>query len=220
MSADDLREIVEKKPESLGARIRSKALQAVLAIAAGVQRVHLVDGRIYDGLINEIFSNIGVGSLIYGNDYQQVRKATRRDVRGIYNLTRHAVKREELAYRTQQAIEKNIDHFFVYEIDENLIATVSLTPYAEAPTVGEVGSLYVQPFYHGRGVGTKMVSFACKEAQRRGMTRVLALSTQGFAFFTGVLGFEEGTREDLPESRRKGYDDSGRNSRILVRKVS
>jgi amino-acid N-acetyltransferase len=81
MSADDLRGIVENKPDSLSPRIRSKAQQAVLAIAEGVQRVHLVDGRIYDGLINEIFSNIGVGSLIYGNDYQQIRKATRRDVR-------------------------------------------------------------------------------------------------------------------------------------------
>jgi amino-acid N-acetyltransferase len=220
MSADSLRTIVESKPDSLSPRIHSKAQQAVLAIAAGVQRVHLVDGRIYDGLINEIFSNIGVGSLIYGNDYQQIRKATRRDVRAIYNLTRHAVKREELVYRTQQAIEKNIDHFYVYEIDENLIATVSLTQYAETPAVAEVGSLYVQPFYHGRGVGTKMVNFACKEAQRRGMTRVIALSTQGYAFFTGVLGFEEGTREDLPESRRKAYDDSGRNSRILIRSLT
>ena len=220
MSADDLRDIFEKKPESLAPRSRSKAEQAVLAIAAGVQRVHLVDGRIYDGLINEIFSNIGVGSLIYGNDYQQIRKATRRDVRAIHNLIRHAVKRDELVYRTQQAIEKNIDHFFVYEIDENLIATVSLTPYPDADDAGEVGSLYVQPYYHGRGVGTKMVNFACKEAQRRGMTRVLALSTQGFSFFTGVLGFEEGTREDLPESRLKSYDESGRNSRILFRAVS
>jgi len=217
MSADDLREIVEHKPESLGVMSRSKAEQAVLAIATGVQRVHLVDGRIYDGLINEIFSNIGVGSLIYGNDYQQIRKASRRDVRGIYNLTRNAVKRDELVYRTQQAIEKNIDQFYVYEIDENLIATVSLSQFPDAPTVGEVGSLYVQPFYHGRGVGTKMVNFACKEAQRRGLTRVVALSTQGFSFFTGVVGFEEGDREDIPESRRKSYDENGRNSRILTR---
>ena len=220
ISADDLRAIVENRPQSLGARSHSKAEQAVLAITGGVQRVHLVDGRIYDGLINEIFSNIGVGSLIYGNDYQQIRKATRRDVRAIHNLTRHAVKRDELVYRTQQAIEKNIDHFFVYEIDENLIATVSLTPYADATSVAEVGSLYVQPFYHGRGVGTKMVNFACKEAQRRGMTSVIALSTQGFSFFTGVLGFEEGSREDLPESRRKSYDESGRNSRVLKRSVA
>jgi amino-acid N-acetyltransferase len=78
----------------------------------------------------------------------------------------------------------------------------------------------VQPFYHGRGVGTKMVNFACKEAQRLGMSRVVALSTQGYAFFTGVLGFEEGKRDDLPESRRKSYDESGRNSRILTRALT
>ena len=78
------------------------------AIHAGVPRVHLVDGRVHDALLNEIFSNEGVGTLIYGNEYQQIRQATRRDTRLIYNLTRNAVRREELIHRTLQAVEKNI----------------------------------------------------------------------------------------------------------------
>jgi amino-acid N-acetyltransferase len=172
-----------------------------------------------DGLLNEIFSNIGVGTLIYGNDYQQIRRATRRDVRAIYNLHRYAVKREELIHRTQQAIEKNIDQFFVYEIDENLVATVSLAFYPDKPELAELGSLYVVPFYHGRGLGKKMVAFACREAMQRGATDVIALSTQSYAFFTGVCGFTETAKEILPEARLKLYEESGRNSRILVRKA-
>src|ERR1019366_648766 len=108
-------------------------------------RVHIVDGRIFDGLLNEIFSNEGVGSLIYGNDYQQIRKAAKRDVRLIYHLTRNAVRREELIHRTQQAIEKNIDQFFVFEVDENIIACVTLYFFPEKPQMAEVGSLYVMP---------------------------------------------------------------------------
>jgi amino-acid N-acetyltransferase len=214
-----LADLLEKRPDALPDRLASKARQAVAAILAGVPRVHIVDGELPDGLINEIFSNIGVGTLVYGNDYQQIRRATRRDVRAIYNLLRNAVKREELVHRTQQAIERNIDQFFVYEIDENLVATVSLAFYPDKPQLAELGSLYVVPYYHGRGLGKKMVAFACREAQQRGATEVVALSTQSFAFFTGVCGFEETTKEILPEARLKSYDESGRNSRVLLRKA-
>ena len=130
--------------------------------------MHIVDGRVFDGLLNEIFSNEGVGSLVYGNDYQQIRKATRRDARLLYNLTRNAVKREELIHRTQQAIEKNIDQFFLFEVDEAIIACVTLMFYADQPETAELGSLYVLPFYHNRGIGKKMVEYACLQAKERG----------------------------------------------------
>ena len=211
--------LLEKNPAAIVGRLASKAREAVSAIMAGVPRVHIVDGELPDGLINEIFSNIGVGTLIYGNDYQQIRRATRHDVRALFSLLRNAVKREELVPRSQQTIEKNIDQFFVYEIDENLVAAVSLTYFPDKPQLAELGSLYVVPYYHGRGLGKKMVAFACREAQQHGATEVIALSTQSFAFFSGVCGFEEATKDILPAARLKSYDESGRNSRILVRKA-
>lgn len=189
------------------------------AIEGGVPRVHLVDGRVHDALLNEIFSNEGVGTLIYGNDYEQIRKATRRDVRLIYNLTRNAVKREELIHRTLQAIEKNIDNFYVFEIDENLIGCVSLSFYPDRPEVAEIGSLYVLPFYHRRGIGRKLVEFASREAKNRGARQVIALSTQSFAFFSSVVGFAETTKDALPEARRQLYDQSQRNPRVLVKEL-
>jgi amino-acid N-acetyltransferase len=140
-------------------------------------------------------------------------------VRAIYNLTRSGMKREELRNRSQQAIEKNIDQFYVFEIDENLIACVSLTVFAENPQVAEVGTLYVMPFYHDRGIGQKMVDFACLQARERGANTVIALSTQAYTFFTSVCGFEEAEKDVLPDSRLKSYEDSGRNSKILVKKL-
>jgi amino-acid N-acetyltransferase len=172
-----------------------------------------------DGLLNEIFSNEGVGTLIHGNEYQQIRQATKRDVRAIYNLTRQAVKREELLYRTQAAIEKNIEQFYVFEIDENIIACVSLLLYADKAKSAEIGSLYVMPFYHHRGIGKKMVDYACMMAKERGAMIVLALSTQAFSFFTSICGFAEAEKEVLPESRLKAYEDSGRNSKVMTRKL-
>ena len=130
------------------------------------------------------------------------------------------MKREELIHRTQQSIEKNIEQFYVFEIDENIIACVTLYFYPDKPQLAEVGSLYVMPFYHNRGIGKKMVEYACLMAKERGATRVIALSTQSFGFFTNVSGFEETTKEVLPEARLKLYDDSGRNAKILVKQLA
>jgi amino-acid N-acetyltransferase len=220
ISVDALRTLLNSHPEKIAESSRSKATHAVKAIETGTLRVHIVDGRVFDGLLNEIFSNEGVGSLVYGNDYQQIRKASRRDARPLYNLTRNAVKREELIHRTQQAIEKNIDQFFVFEVDEALIACVTLIFYPDQPETAEVGSLYVLPFYHNRGIGKKMVDFACLQAKERGAKKVIALSTQSFGFFSSVCGFEESSKEILPEARLKLYEENGRNARVLVKNIS
>ncbi len=218
ISIDSIRAMLKDNPDRISEGTRSKAENAVKAIETGTPRVHVVDGRLFDGLLNEIFSSEGVGSLIYGNEYQQIRQAQRRDVRVIHNLVRNAVKREELVYRTQKAIEENIDDFFVFEIDENIVACVTLYFYPGPPLVAEVGSLYVLPFHQNRGIGKKMVEYACMVAKERGARVVLALSTQNFGFFTNVLGFEEATTEALPESRLKLYEASGRNAKVLVKK--
>jgi amino-acid N-acetyltransferase len=220
ISVEVLRAMLADHPEKIAESSRSKATHAVKAIETGTPRVHIVDGRVFDGLLNEIFSNEGVGSLVYGNDYQQIRKATRRDARLLYNLTRNAVKREELVHRTQQAIEKNIDQFFLFEVDEALVACVTLIYYSDYPDTAEIGSLYVMPFYHNRGIGKKMVEFACLQAKERGVKKVIALSTQSFGFFSNVCGFEESSKEILPEARLKLYEDNGRNARVLTKNIT
>ena len=220
INVDRLRTVLTDQPDAINEAMRSKAAHAVKAIETGTPRVHLLDGRQMDALLTEIFSNEGVGTLIHGNEYQQIRRAEKRDVRAIYNLTRSAVKREELVFRTQQAIEKNIDNFYVFEIDENIIACVSVTFYPEQPGLAEVGSLYVMPFYHHRGVGKKMVDYGCKVAKDRGARDVIALSTQAFTFFTSVCGFEEVDKDALPESRLKSYEESGRNSKVLRKQLA
>lgn len=220
ISVDALREIVHETPERIDDAGHSKAMHAIKAIETGTPRVHIIDGRIFDALLNEIFSNEGVGSLVYSNDYAQIRRARKGDVRMIYNLTRAAVRREELIHRTQQAIEKNIDQFFVFEIDENIIACVTLYFYPDKPQMAEVGSLYVMPFYHNRGIGKKLVDYATMVAKERGATTIIALSTQSFGFFTNVCGFEETTKDILPEARLKLYEESGRNAKVLFKRLA
>ncbi len=47
----------------------SKARHAAAACDAGVQRVHVINGRVDEGLLAEVFSYEGIGTLIYANEY-------------------------------------------------------------------------------------------------------------------------------------------------------
>lgn len=202
----------------LSPALQSKASQALRGVKSEISRIHILDGRIHDGLIREVFSNEGVGTLIYGNEYQQIRKATHDEVPLVYHLTRSGVAREELVDRSMASIEEKIDNFYVYEVDGNIMACVLLDRFEEDPALREVSSLFVHPFYQRQGIGRKLVRFACQLAQSEGAQRVIALSTQTQDFFTSLLGFEEVGPEILPQTRRAAYDLSQRQSKVLLKR--
>lgn len=215
ISVEVLRKQLADAPHEVAEQCRSKAANAIRAIDSGTPRVHLVDGRIFDGLLNEIFSNEGVGTLIYGNDYQQIRQATTQDVPFVFSLTRTAVKQDALLQRTLQSIEENIEQFYVFEIDENIIGCVHLITYEDNPAIAEIGSLFVLPLYHKRGIGKKMVNYACLMAKEQGAQTIVALSTQNFGFFTKACGFSEADKSVLPAPRLATYESNGRNAKVL-----
>jgi amino-acid N-acetyltransferase len=64
-----------------------------------------------------------------------------------------------------------------------------------------------------------MVDYATMVAKERGATTLIALSTQSFGFFTNVCGFEETTKDILPDARLKLYEESGRNAKVLVKRL-
>ena len=114
------------------------------ACEAGVPRVHVINGRVDEGLLAEVFSNEGIGTLVYANDYRQIRRARKRDVRAIEQLIRSSVENDELAPRTRATIEKQLGDYFIFEVDKNPVACVALHVYPEE-NKGELACLYVRP---------------------------------------------------------------------------
>ena len=194
----------------------SKASHAVAACSAGVPRVHVVNGHVDDGLVAEVFSNEGIGTLVYANEYQQIRRARRGDVRAIEQLIHSSVESEELAPRTRATIERELADYYIFEVDQHPIACVALHEYADR-RAGELACLYVHPSHENRGIGRTMVQFVEAQARERGFDTLLALSTQAFNYFLSKVGFREGTPDDLPAERRARYDASGRKSKVLVK---
>lgn len=221
LSSDELEGAIDgEQGAALAGPLLSKARHALLGIRGGISRIHILDGRLHDGLLREIFSSEGVGTLVYGNEYQQIRKARRQDVPLIYHLTRSGVLKEELLGRSIDSIQKAVDDFYVYEIDGNIIACMLLSRFEDAPRTRELSSLFVHPLYQKRGIGLKLVRFAALQAAREGAGALIALSTQSFDFFKSVCGFEEGSPADLPPSRAQASAASARKSRILVKRLS
>ncbi len=70
-----------------------------------------------------------------------------------------------------------------------------------------------------RGIGRKLIQFVENKAKDLNLNELLTLSTQAFTYFQSKGGFAEGTPDDLPPSRREKYDQSGRNSKVLVKKL-
>ncbi len=218
MLGADLQKLVLSAGSGFAPEMVSKARHAAAACAAGVQRVHIIDGREDEGLLSEVFSNEGIGTLIYANEYEQIRPAKKKDIRAIQQLTKKAVEAEELMRRTRGEIEKNLADYYIFEIDKNPVACVALHVYS-GQQQGELASLYVDPSHENQGIGRKLIQFIENKAREMGLTELIALSTQTFTYFQSKGGFVEGTPGDLPSARREKYDQSGRNSKVLVKKL-
>ncbi|MBI5774723.1 MAG: amino-acid N-acetyltransferase [Verrucomicrobia bacterium] len=218
MLVADLDALLAQKKCDFTPQALSKAQHSAAACHAGVPRVHVINGSVDEGLLAEVFSNEGIGTLIYANEYQQIRPAKKKDVRSIMLLTKNSVATEELVKRTRAAIEKQLGDYFIFEIDKNPVACVALHLYPEA-NKGELACLYVNPSHENQGIGRKLIQFVESKARELGLGELLTLSTQAFTYFQSKGGFSEGTPDDLPPARREKYDQSGRNSKVLVKRL-
>jgi amino-acid N-acetyltransferase len=196
----------------------SKARHAVAAGRAGVPRVHVINGSVDEGLLAEVFSNEGIGTLVYANEYRQIRRARKRDVRSIQQLIQPSVEREELLPRSRAAIERQLDDYYIFEVDRNPVACVALHVYP-AERTGELAALCVRPSHENQDIGRRMVQFVEDRARDMGLGALFALSTQAANFFQSKAGFSEGTPDDLPPARREKYEQSGRRSKVLVKSL-
>lgn len=214
----DLEVSLAQGRSEFSADILSKAVHGAAACRAGVPRVHIINGRLDEGLLAEVFSNEGVGTLIYANEYQQIRRALKKDIRSILMLIKDSVASQELVKRTRPMIEKQLADYYIFEIDRNPVACVALHTYPEE-RVGELACLYVRFSHENQGIGRKLVKFVEEKAREMGLTRLITLSTQTFTYFQSKAGFVEGAPEDLPPARREKYEQSARNSKILVKSL-
>ncbi|MDZ4788729.1 MAG: amino-acid N-acetyltransferase [Blastochloris sp.] len=216
-SISEAEDFIKKKRETTPVDVISKLEHGLTACRNGVHRSHIIDGRREEALLSEIFSNEGIGTMIYANEYEAVRKAKKKDVRAIMRLIKNSIQAEELVNRSEAEITQKIQDFFVFEIDKNIIGCVALHDMRPDLPAAEMACLYVSSGYENQGVGRKLMRFVEDRARELGMKQLFALSTRAFNYFQQKGGYLEGTSEMLTLTRREKYEQSGRNSKVLYK---
>lgn len=219
LSVEEAETLLRKHRAEVPAEMLSKLEHSVRATRGGVPRVHIIDGRVEEGVLAEVFSNEGIGTLVHANEYQAIRRALKKDARAIYALVQPGMENDELLRRTRQEIERHIEDYFVVEIDSNPAACAALHPHPEAKKM-ELACVCVDPKYENQGIGAKLMQYAEAQARSAGMIELFCLSTQAFNYFVQKGGFRLGTPDDLPPERRERYDRSGRRSQVLVKRLT
>jgi len=219
ISVSEAEEYFKKHKSDIPENMVSKFEHCIRACQHGVNRVHVIDGRIDEALLAELFSNEGIGTMIYANEYQAVRRAMKKDVRAIRNLIRESVEQEEIVKRSRADILSQLHDYYVFQIDGNIVGCVALHIQPGGETA-ELACLSVSGAHENMGIGQKLMTFADEAAKAKGVKTIFLLSTRAFNYFQQKGGYKDGSPNDLPQARREKYDASGRNSRVLVKTIA
>jgi len=185
---------------------------ALSACRKGTERAHVVDGRMEGAILREIFSNLGIGTMVYGNDYESIRPMKAEDVGDVLRLMQPLVHEGILVRRTGDDLMAKQADYVVYSIDDVVHACGALHDYGEGQA--EIAAIATNPVYRHLSMGRKIVSFLLDKAERMGFERVFALTTRTLDWFE-QMGFVETTLETLPAKKRDTYDHA-RKSRIFA----
>ena len=205
---------VENSLESDGAV--SELLCALTASRHGVQRVHLIDRAISGGLLLELFTRDGVGTLLSAAPFDEVHKATVEDIGGIMELISPLEDAGVLVKRSREKLEIEIEHFTVMERDHAIIACGALYPYPKE-NLAELACLAVDQEYLNAGRGELLLSELEREVKQLGIEKIFVLTTQTSHWFL-EQGFVEAEISELPMERQSLYNLQ-RNSKVFFKTI-
>ena len=212
-------QILKEQHNQLSSIELSKLRSAYDACVKGIERVHIINGTSEEGLLAEVFSTEGIGTLVHADNYHVIRAATKNDVGFIHSLVHDASNDDEVIARTPDEIAELICDHFIAEIDGNPVGCAAMHVY-QACNTAEFASFVVSEGHRDFGLGTRLIQHVESKAKELGVRQLFCLSTQAFTYFTQRAGFVDGQPEDLPEQRRRRWANNGRNSKILIKALT
>ena len=218
LSVEEAEEILKGQKTDGSTTVNSKLEHAVRAARGGVPRVHIIDGRVEEGLLAEVFSNQGIGTLVYANEYQAIRGCAEQGQPSYFRIDPGGDGERRTLAASLADIERQISDFYVFEVDRNPVACVALHFYSR-DAKAELACMCVDPSQENQGIGIKLMQYVENQARTAGAREIFCLSTQTFNYFVQKGGYRVGSSDDLPADRRQRYERSGRRSQILTKKL-
>ena len=191
-------------------------LAALHGCQSGVERVHLVNRHQDGGLLLELFSRDGTGTLISSTPYEELRQATLNDIGGILELIIPLEEQGILVKRSREKLEMEIGDYIIIERDGLIIGCTALHS-IENEHAGMIACLAVHPDYRGAARAGRLLEDLQNKAKKLGMRKLFALTTQTSHWFL-ERGFAPTAVETLPEQLKSVYNPQ-RNSKILCKSI-
>ncbi|MDB2673382.1 GNAT family N-acetyltransferase [Akkermansiaceae bacterium] len=184
----------------------------------GIPRVHLLNEAHQGVLMDELFSNEGVGVMVYADDYLSIRPIGPDDISELLAMVGRSMRDAHLVPRSYEEIETSLSDFLVMTIDGNVVGCVALHC-SDDPKCAEIACLYVKQSHGGQGYGQLLVQAAEERARELGIPWVFALSTRAVDFFVEQLEYQPCPIEEIPRSRQERLRASGRESSVIRKTI-
>ncbi|KAL0056236.1 hypothetical protein WJX82_009116 [Trebouxia sp. C0006] len=199
-------------------------LTAVVGCKSGVKRAHLVDARQDGGLLLELYSRDGVGTMISTDFYEGIRPAQQVDLDSIEGLLRPLAQAGVTKARSRESLMRDLHSFTVLERESEVLACVLLQDLgrsADGAKCGELAAFCVHPSHRGSGRGDSLLDYVEQSARTRGIQRLVLLTTRTADWFMQRDFKSAGCAHEshvLPESRRQAID-AARNSQLYCKEI-
>jgi len=205
-----------EKSEPAGSDVQAYLPHAVRACDSGVKRAHLISGHIDDGLLLELFTHKGVGTMLTPDPIETLRQAKIDDIGGILQLIEPLEAEGILVKRGRDRLEREVNRFVVLEHDKILIGCAAFYPFADE-RAGELACLVVHPDFRNQGAGDRLLGEIEARARRGKFKRLCVLTTRAEHWFV-ERGFDEVGVGELPRQKRLLYNYQ-RRSVVLVKRL-
>ena len=189
---------------------------AVRACEAGVARTHLVSRHIDGAVLQELFSDEGIGTMLVENTLNILRTASIEDVGGILQLLRPLEATGILVRRNRELLEREITRFVVLEHDHRIVGCAALYPFPDE-AAAELACLAVDAQCRDRGYGEAILNHMMGTAKAQGLKKLFVLTTRTAHWFI-ERGFNEADVSALPAQKKSLYNYQ-RKSKVFVRKI-
>ena len=212
LDVDQAKELLDLNGDKLNFAQKDYLQNAINACEAGANRVHLLSGEFQGSVLQEVFSARGDGTMVYANQYSSIRPANMEDIPDILRIMQDYIAKGYLVPRTQESISERLKDYVVYSIDNSIHGCGALHEFEDG--MAEVAAIAVAANYRKSGIGDAIVRHLISVGRMKGYKKLFLLTTQALDWFY-PFGFEDGSVEDLPKSKREHYNTK-RKSRILI----
>ncbi|MEE3327853.1 MAG: GNAT family N-acetyltransferase [Myxococcota bacterium] len=207
ISLVDLEELrsLQADPEPAGSLGADVLHEIGVMLEAGTPSISLCSA---EGVLQELFTYSGSGTLFTKERYTQVRDLGLDDFDAAADLIRVGTEDGFLLSRSPEEIRFVLSHAFGVFIEGRYLAGIgALLPYPDDGSA-EIASLYTVTRFAKEGVGGHLLSYSLEKARNAGLARIFACTTsERVEDFFRRHGFETVPMDALPQSKWKDYSE-------------